>query len=213
MIVVAVLNEKGGVGKTTLSTHIARALQLSGENVLLVDSDPQGSARDWHAMSGEGSDLPPLVALDRAALLADVKRIGKSYSWVVIDGAPQASDLSIAAIKNADIVLIPVQPSPYDIWAADSLVQTVKARQEIANGQPKAAFIISRQIAGTKIAGEARHALEGYGLPIFESATCQRVSYANTASTGKTVLDVPSDVAAIQEIRALIAELKRYASK
>ena len=213
MIVVAVLNEKGGVGKTTLSTHIARALQLDGENVLLVDSDPQGSARDWHAMSGEGSDLPPLVALDRAALLADVKRIGKSYSWVVIDGAPQASDLSIAAIKNADIVLIPVQPSPYDIWAADSLVQTVKARQEIANGQPKAAFIISRQIAGTKIAGEARHALEGYGLPIFESATCQRVSYANTASTGKTVLDLPSDVAAIQEIRALIAELKRYASQ
>ena len=213
MIVVAVLNEKGGVGKTTLSTHIARALQLDGENVLLVDSDPQGSARDWHAMSGEGSDLPPLVALDRAALLADVKRIGKSYSWVVIDGAPQASDLSIAAIKNADIVLIPVQPSPYDIWAADSLVQTVKARQEIANGQPKAAFIISRQITGTKIAGEARHALEGYGLPIFESATCQRVSYANTASTGKTVLDLPSDVAAIQEIRALIAELKRYASQ
>jgi chromosome partitioning protein len=116
----------------------------------------------------------------------------------------------VAALKVADKVLIPVQPSPYDIWATESLVQLIKARQETTEGRPLAAFVISRQIGGTKIVREAREALEGYQLPIFKSYTTQRVIYANSAATGSTVLDAELEGHAAQEIRALLQEVMAW---
>jgi chromosome partitioning protein len=100
--------------------------------------------------------------------------------------------------------LIPVQPSPYDVWAAESLVSLVKTRQDITEGIPKAAFVISRQIVGTKLANEVRKALNDYELPIMKSYTSQRVIYANSATTGSTVLDTEPQGAASKEMLSLI---------
>ena len=111
----AILNQKGGAGKTTISVNLAMALQQSGQRVLLVDSDPQGSARDWHA-AGNGS-LLTVIGLDRPTLDKDIKALN-GYNKILIDGAPQLAEMAVSPIKCADIVLIPVQPSPYDIWAA-----------------------------------------------------------------------------------------------
>jgi chromosome partitioning protein len=210
MPIVAILNEKGGSGKTTLSTNLARGFQALGRRVLLVDSDPQGSARDWYAAAGEDNNLPPVVGLDRPALFKELPELARDADLVIIDGAPQIEALAIAAVKTADVVLIPVQPSPYDIWAAESLVELVKARRELANDKPKAAFVVSRQIVGTRLAGDARKALEGYQLPIFKSCTSQRVVYANSATNGATVLDVEPEGPAAKEIRALQEELAAF---
>ena len=173
--VVAVLNQKGGSGKTTIATNLAHALMLKGERVLLVDSDPQGSARDWH--EANDASLYPVVGLDRETLPKDLAAIGDGYSWIVIDGAPQIAKLAAAAVKTADVVLIPVQPSPYDIWATADLVDIIQARQEVTDGKPKAAFLISRAIQNTKLSGEVHEALKDYGLPIFINGTVQRVAY------------------------------------
>lgn len=209
MKIVAILNQKGGSGKTTLSTNIARALQKDGKQVLLVDSDPQGSARDWHA-AGDGS-LITVIGLDRPTLDKDIKAISANYDWVLIDGAPQLVNMSVAAIKCADIVLIPVQPSPYDIWASEDLVDVVKERQKIANGNPKAAFVISRQIAKTILGKEVREALNGYDLPVFQCGTFQRIIYAKTAAIGSTVLDNEPNSEASKEITMIANELKEFA--
>ena len=210
MPILAVLNEKGGSGKTTISTNLARALQLDGYRVLLVDSDPQGSARDWYAAAGEekDSELPLVVGLDRPALFKELPELARVVNWVVIDGAPQLEELAVAAIKVADYVLIPVQPSPYDVWATESLVELVKTRQEVTDGQPRAAFVVSRQIVGTRLADEVHQALEDYDLPILKACTSQRVVYANSASNGSTVLDTEPGGAAADEVRALMQELK-----
>ncbi len=206
--IIAVLNQKGGVGKTTIATNLAHALQLEGHKVILVDSDPQGSARDWNAAS-DGA-LIKVIGLDRATLAKDILAVVDNHDFIIIDGAPQIADLAIAAIKCADMILIPVQPSPYDIWACEDLVEIIKARQEITNGKPKAAFIISRVIKNTQLGKEIREALEGYNLPVFKNFTTQRVVYAKSAATGLTVLSTETKEDAANEIRAIANELKDF---
>ncbi len=209
MQVIAVLNQKGGAGKTTIATHLARALQLAGSDVLLVDSDPQGSARDWAAVR---EDQPvPVVGIDRPTIERDLKSIAKK-DFVVIDGAPQAADLAVSAIKAASFILIPVQPSPYDIWATADLVELVKQRIEVTDGKLKAAFVVSRAIKGTKIGAEVTEALSGYGLPVLESRITQRVSYPSTAAGGTTVIDAEPESEASREVQALANEIKKLLS-
>lgn len=205
MVVIAVLNQKGGSGKTTIATHLARALQMDGANVVLVDSDPQGSARDWAAVR---EDQPLLVVgIDRPTIERDLKALGNK-DFVVIDGAPQAADLAVSAIKSANIILIPVQPSPYDIWATADLVELVKSRIELTDGKLQAAFVVSRAIKGTKIGIEIDAALQGYCLPVLETRITQRVIYPSTAANGTTVLDEEPDGDAAKECRALAQAVK-----
>ena len=209
MHVIAVLNQKGGSGKTTIATHLARALQLDGADVLLVDSDPQGSARDWAAVR---EDQPlTVVGIDRPTIDRDLKTVART-DFVGIDGAPQAADLAVSAIKAAHFVLIPVQPSPYDIWATADLVELVKQRIEVTDGKLKAAFVVSRAIKGTKIGAEVTEALSGYGLPVLESRITQRVSYPSTAAGGTTVIDAEPGGEAAREVQALANEIKQLLS-
>lgn len=206
MQVIAVLNQKGGSGKTTIATHLARAFQLDGADVLLVDSDPQGSARDWAAVR---EDQPvTVVGIDRPTIDRDIRNVARK-DIVVIDGAPQAADLAVSAIKAANFVLIPVQPSPYDIWATSDLVELVKQRIEVTDGKLRVAFVVSRAIKGTRIGAEVTEALNGYDLPILESRITQRVSYPGTAASGSTVLDVEPAGDAAREIRALANEIRQ----
>lgn len=208
MPVLAIINQKGGSGKTTVATNVAYALKQDGYRVLLVDADPQGSVRDWN--EANGGDLLPVVGLDRETLPKDLRAVSSGYDWIVIDSAGKADRLIAAAVKAADIVLIPVQPSPYDIWACADLVDIIQARQSVAEGKPKAAFLISRAIKNTKLSGEIGVALEEYELPLFEAFTTQRVAYPTTAAVGETVFH-DGEGKAKQEIRDITDELKEFA--
>ena len=204
MKVISKKKQKGGSGKTTIATHLARAIQLKGFSVLLVDSDPQGSSRDWAAVNEENP--VPVVGIDRPTIERDLKRIAEK-DYVIIDGAPQAADLAISAIKASDIIIIPVQPSPYDIWATSDLVDLVKQRIEMTDGKLKAAFVVSRTIKGTKIGKEISVALSDYGLPVLETSITQRVIYPTSASIGSSVLDEEPTGEASKEINNLTNEI------
>jgi chromosome partitioning protein len=209
--IIAILNQKGGSGKTTIATNLTRALQIeTNQRVLLVDSDPQGSARDWNAASDGG--LVPVIGMDRPTLSKDIQAIKDNQDWIVIDGAPQIAELAVSAIKCADVILIPVQPSPYDIWACEDLVDIIKTRQEVTGGKPKAAFIISRSIKNTQLSKEIGEALKGYDLPVFKSFTSQRVVYAKSAAIGSSVLDMEPNGDATKEIMSIVKELKDFIS-
>jgi chromosome partitioning protein len=204
--IIAILNPKGGSGKTTLATNLARAFFGQGMKVLLVDSDPQGSAADWHA-AREDNPLP-FLAYGKPENFKALPGIAAPYDLVLIDGAAKLEGMIAAALKVADGVLIPVQPSPYDIWAAGGLVELINARREVTAGKPAAAFVVARAVGRSVLSREIRAALAEYGLPVFAAQTAQRQSYARTAAGGQTVFDDPANgKAAAREIEAIAGEL------
>ena len=204
MKVISVLNFKGGVAKTTTAIHLARALQLRGYNVVLIDSDPQGSSRDWGCVN---ADQPvEVIGIARPTFKRDLKNF-ESKDFVIIDGAPQSEELAVAAITVANFVILPVQPSPYDVWAVSELVSLIKQRIEITDGKLKAAFLITRAIKGTKLGVEVREALSEFELPVFQTAITQRVIFPTSASLGSTVLDQDPNSESSKEINSFVDEL------
>lgn len=204
-MIISVQNQKGGVGKTTLALHIAYSLISRGALVLLVDADPQGSARDWGA--ARETKLPfPIVGLDRPTIHRDLPTIAKDYNYVVIDGPPRISDLARSAIIAADLVVIPVQPSPYDVWAAQDIV-TLIGEASVFKENLKAVFAINRRIVNTAIGRDVTEALSGYNLPVLKSQVCQRVAFAESATAGQAVQELNPKSQASLEISALVEEL------
>ena len=207
--VIALLNQKGGVGKTTLSINLAQAFQLRGLRVLIVDTDPQGSAQDWYqAGQNHGLDMPGVVGVERPTLEKSIPQLRNAFDIIIIDGAAKLQDITVSALKTADIVLIPIQPTVLDIWATDDLVELVKARQSVTGGKPKAAFLVNRQIFGSRLAGDANDALSHFEMPVFKARTTQRVVYAECIASGSTVLDIEPNGPASAEIVAILEELQ-----
>lgn len=203
--IIAILNQKGGVGKTTIATNLGVALLKQDKKVLLVDSDPQGSLRDWNE-ANEGKIIN-VIGLDRETIAKDIEGVKHGYDIIIIDGAPQSSKLAGASIKAADIVIIPVTPSPYDVWACADLVEIIKARQEVTNGYPLCYFLISRARKGTILGDEVRSALSEYNIPILNAFTTHREVYPKTASDGLTVINDGKAIEATNEITSLANEI------
>ena len=204
-MIISVQNQKGGVGKTTLAIHISYALSVMPARVLLIDADPQGSARDWATAR---KDEPPftVVGLDRPTIHRDLPNMAKNYDHVVIDGPPRVSELARSAIAAADLVLIPVQPSPYDVWAAQEVIDLIK-EASVFKEKLKSVFVINRKIANTAIGRDVLTALAEFDLPIMRSQVCQRVPFAESAATGQTVLETDPKGQAAKEIIALTKEI------
>ncbi len=204
-MIIALLNQKGGVGKTTLAIHIAAGLAGRGHRVLLVDADQQGSALDW-AASRQGDPLFPVVGMPKPTLHRDLPGLSGDYAYVVIDGPPRVYDVTRSAIMASDVVLVPVQPSPYDVWGVKEVVDLLS---EAAAFKPSlvSAFAINRKIVKTAIGRDVTEALSEHPLPVLHSHICQRVAFAESAAQGQTVLEMEPDSLASREIQSLVDEL------
>jgi chromosome partitioning protein len=186
-MIIAILNPKGGSGKSTIAINLAHSLHQRGHSTLLVDTDPQGSSRDWHDTT-EDNPLT-LISMDRPASLRGLGDIAKQYEFAIVDGESKTQEKVGIAIKLADVILIPCQPSPFDLWACDDLADLIKTRQEITNGKPRSAFVITRAVHHTKLGGEIAQALTAYGLPAFTQQIRQRQAYPQVASDGLSIYD------------------------
>jgi len=201
-------NQKGGVGKTTLSLHLAHRFCLSGARVLVVDADPQGSARDW--LEARESVAPfVVVGLDRPTIHRDIGKLREDYDVVVIDSPPRVTDIARSAILAADLVVIPVQPSPFDVWAAQDTVALIHDASSFKENI-KSVFTINREIVNTAIGRDVAEALSQSDMPVLSAHVSQRVAFAESMARGQTVFETKTDTKAIMEIETLGDELQAF---
>ncbi|MBN8940476.1 MULTISPECIES: ParA family partition ATPase [Alphaproteobacteria] len=209
-MIVALLNQKGGVGKTTLALHLAGQWAREGSRITLVDADPQGSALDWSQQRGrEGLErLFGVVGLARDTLHREAPELARDADHVVIDGPPRVAGLMRSALLAADLVLIPVQPSPFDGWAsAEMLAMLGEAR--VYRPQLAARFVLNRCAARTVIARQTAETLAEHDPPVLAQIIGQRVAFADAAQSGRLAFEVDADSRAAREIVAFAAEVGR----
>ena len=205
-MIIGVLNQKGGFGKSTIAINMAAVYAQARPRVLLVDADPQGSAMAWSA----ARDLPPLFPVIGGAkptLHKDMPELSRDYHVVVIDGAPRVNELGRSAIMASDMVLIPVQPSPYDVWASAEIVQLVREAQQFKENL-KVAFVVNRKIANTAIGRDVASALAEFDVPVLPVALHQRVLFAEIRRPGAGGVRGGPNSDAAREIAALVENIE-----
>lgn len=206
---IALLNQKGGAGKTTLATNLAAAAHLGGTRTLLVDMDAQGSALDWGMSRAEPSRLDGLVVVknDRALALSRLREMAVGFGVVVLDGPPglkgDARAIQRSAALLADVVVVPIQTSGFDVWAVDQtrelLDEADEERRCIDRAPMRRLFLSNRADARTKLARNIQ--------AIDELEICcvvqQRVVFPEASWKGESVLTLEPQGAAALEIRRL----------
>jgi chromosome partitioning protein len=198
--VIASVNPKGGVGKTTLAIHLAAAAHRDGRETTLLDTDPQGSVLDWHRRTPDKYDGPKVESLERDRTLAIA--IGQTGSDVVIIDAPARLDEQTGRVlSNADLALVPVRPSGLDLWGTAEFLDVLT--DHVDRGL-EAAFVGSQRDVRTSLSDQLDAALSQLGLCLLEGLTL-RVAYARSLSEGQTVLD-GYDSTAAEEVRALYSD-------
>jgi len=205
MPVIALVGNKGGAGKTTLSVNLAAGLAKQASTIL-VDADPQGSALQWNAFSAADNSTPVHEASDELDI--QLAELSQKYDYVVVDCPPSVHAIqTIKVLEVCDLALIPVQPSPVDLWAT---VHTEKAVRHARQSNPdlEAMLVINQLETRTTLSRLVRDALSEIELPVAETALRRRAIFRNSVLEGKNVFDVGRrGIDAASEIDELIKEV------
>lgn len=205
-MIISVLNIKGGVGKTTVATNLAAGISKTGKSVLLIDTDTQGSAVAWRGERDD--DKAPITVISLSAAAALRKQIigfRDSFDCVIIDGSPHVDALAAVSIAASDLVILPVGPSPLDIWATAKMVSQIEDAQAI-NPDIKARFLINKFNKVTLLSKETRAVLEEFTVPVLGTTLGNRVAYADTMTQGLSALEW-TDRKAREEVRQFVNEV------
>lgn len=204
--IITVAQHKGGAGKTTLSTQLAVALQNDGAEVLVIDVDPQGSTSEWHKIRCDVLGRKNKIVLLQTQgwkMMREVPRLAKEYDYIIIDTPPHAESESSIAVRLADLVLMPVQPSPLDVWACAPTLKIILSEKR------PLMLIMNRVPPKSNLNTAIMDKLGRMGIQVAKQSLGNRVAFASSIMHGLGVVESDPSSLAADEIRALLKEIKK----
>ena len=208
--IIALVNQKGGPGKTTLAMHLAGELARRGERVMVADADPQATATRWASAAPEDLPFPAAVgglAATDGRLHRELRKFIDAFDVIVVDCPPSAdSPVSQSALLVADLALVPVIPSPPDLWAGLAIRETID-RVNAVNEDLDARLVVNQRKPHTRLAASMADLLPRYGIPVLETQIGDREAFRHAAAGGVTAADVPRATVAAAEISRFTDEV------
>ncbi len=204
--VITVAQQKGGAGKTTLTAHLAVAWMNAGKSIALVDIDPQESLSDWHRqrmeLLGEDAGIT-LRQVSGWRASTEVGRLKRDHDLVVMDSPPHGETAAKVAIRSADMIVVPVQLSPMDLWATRTTLDLAE------NEKTPAVLVMNRVPPRGRLPDEIRSIIKQLKLPVAKNTLGNRTAFAASMMEGKGVTEFAKTSPAAEEIDALAGELMR----
>lgn len=203
--IITVAQQKGGAGKTTLTAHLAVAYTAARKKVAVVDIDPQQSLTMWFRLreerfgdAGAGLLVNPIKGW---RVRNEVERLARDHDVVLIDSPPHAETEAKIAVRSADLVVIPVQPSPMDVWAT-------RPTLDLAAGEGTQVLVVLNRVPPrAKLNEEMLSEVQDFGARIAKAQIGNRVVFASALSEGRSVGEVQPSGKAAKEISALAKEI------
>jgi chromosome partitioning protein len=208
-IVITVAQQKGGAGKTTLAAHLAAAL-AADRRVALLDIDPQRSLSRWHALRGARNNPPAQIQISQVSgwrLAAELEKLRRNHDVVLIDSPPQIDTDARLAIRSADLVLVPVQPSPPDLWAAEGTLKLALSEKR------RAALVMNRAPKASKLRSAVEAEIARQGFQLCTSVLGNLAGFANAFAAGLGVTETAPRSLAATELQALLVEILEAVAK
>lgn len=207
MKTICIGNEKGGTGKSTITANLAVEAVRDGLKVLVIDADIQQSSLDFRGIRADKEDLPQFqaVSITKNTIHRDIQSF-TAFGLILIDAGGRDTAVFRSAILAADLLLIPVLPSQYDIWATQGTIEALEQARTFKDIDAR--FILNQVILNTTVAKEALEALQAFSVPLLSTRLYARVAYKQSIGEGKGVTEYENGKAAA-EVQALYEEVKQ----
>lgn len=203
-MIISLVNQKGGVGKTTLAINIGIGMARRNYKVRFLDTDPQGTASQWQSI--EGNVAFEVRRHPSRVTLGEITNAGMDHNFLVIDTPPAIGEITQSVLELSDLAIVPLAPSVLDIWSSRTTIGMIEEAKRL-NPKLEGRLLVSRKIPRTRLGRDGREAIAALEMEVFETEISQRIAYVESMIAGVSVFQYAPKSEASQEIESLCEEI------